>query len=63
MALNSSDRSEKGNSGILRTTTWGTLIAFSLILTVLGFTGHSFRGSRKLYKFAGNRSATPTLTP
>ena len=40
MVLNANKGSKHGSSGLLKTTTWGTLIALSLVVAFLGFTGH-----------------------
>src|SRR5580704_15834313 len=37
-----SENSDSKHGGLLRTTTWGTLIAFSLLIAGLGLAGHLF---------------------
>src|SRR5262249_46285523 len=34
------NRTQNGGGGLLKTTTWGALIALSLIVSAWGFTGH-----------------------
>src|SRR5580700_5577433 len=62
-----SENSDSKQGGLLRTTTWGTLIAFSLLIAGLGLTGHLFHplGNPQVLQTAANTTphqATALLT-
>src|SRR5580704_7488771 len=56
MQLSHSMNPENKNSGVLKTTTWGTLIALSLLIAGLGLTGHlsPTGGTRQAVQTAAN---------
>jgi len=42
MELSPNNHPKKSDGGVLKTTTWGTLIALTLALAITGFSGHFF---------------------
>ena len=54
---------EKKNGGPLKTTTWGALIAFALLLAALGLTGHLSHPSRNAQVIETAANISPEQTP